>query len=100
LLEQQLERLPDSAIIQKALTEDRIILAHDLDFCRLLALSGASGPSLITFRLANMRPENVLFRLMPVLRDFESDLNRGAALTITDRGVRRHMLPLRPASDT
>lgn len=94
LSELGLHRLPDDGILQKAGTETRIILAHDLDFGRLLALSGASGPSVITFRLADMRPQNVEKRLLDVLDSYESELEQGAAITVTDGNVRCRTLPI------
>ena len=45
LSELGLHRLPDEDILAKAAVETRIVLAHDLDFGRLLALSGATAPS-------------------------------------------------------
>jgi predicted nuclease of predicted toxin-antitoxin system len=94
LTEQGLERLPDTQIIAKAAAERRIVLTHDLDFGRLLALSGLAGPSIITFRLSDMRPSNVLNRLLNTLDAFGADLEKGAALVITDRGIRRRTLPI------
>jgi predicted nuclease of predicted toxin-antitoxin system len=39
LRDQRLQRLPDDQIIQKARAEGRIILTHDLDISRLVAIS-------------------------------------------------------------
>jgi len=55
LLEVELERLTDPAILEKALQEECILLTHDLDFGELLAASKAQLPSVIIFRLQNMR---------------------------------------------
>ena len=54
-----LDRLPDSAILQKARDEQRVLLTHDLDFGELIAASEASMPSVVIFRLRNMRPKQV-----------------------------------------
>ena len=51
LRDQGLQRLEDKQIIKKAAQEERIILTHDLDFGRLMALSHSHLPSIITFRL-------------------------------------------------
>ena len=56
LREENLERLADPDILQKARREERILLAHDLDFGDLLAASGAALPSVVTFRLHDVRP--------------------------------------------
>jgi len=53
LCEQGLQRLPDEEILIKTRIEGRILLTIDLDFARLLALSGEMLPSVILFRLGN-----------------------------------------------
>ena len=57
--EQGLQRLPDVQIVAKAIAEQRIILTHDLDFGRIVALSRARAPSVVTFRLDDMRAGEV-----------------------------------------
>jgi len=57
LQEQNLGRLLDGAILAKARAEGRILLTHDLDFGELLAASGGILPSVIIFRLKDMRAE-------------------------------------------
>lgn len=59
LHEQHLDRLYDPAILEKSRNEERILLTHDLDFGELMSASGAELPSVIIFRLRNMRPERV-----------------------------------------
>ena len=54
-----LQRLRDEDIIGMARAECRVILTHDLDFGRIVALGGDRIPSVITFRLADMRPNVV-----------------------------------------
>jgi len=49
--DQQLMKLPDAEILQKARSENRIVLTFDLDFGDLLAASGENLPSVIIFRL-------------------------------------------------
>jgi len=61
LQEQGLGTLPDGDILAKARAEGRVLLTHDLDFGELLAASGGELPSVIIFRLKDMRAENVNF---------------------------------------
>jgi len=68
LCDQGLERLPDDRIVLKALGERRVIVTHDLDFGRIVALSGRSVPSIITLRLADMTPQRVTAALKDVVR--------------------------------
>ena len=58
LREQGLQRMQDEDIIRKAIEEDRVILTHDLDFGRIVALSRESLPSVVTFHLQDMRATN------------------------------------------
>lgn len=94
LREQGLGRLSDSEVLAKAGTERRIVVTHDLDMGRLLAVSRARFPSVITFRLSNMTPDSVLPRLMEAIRVFAAELEEGAAVTVDDRSIRCHALPI------
>lgn len=94
LFEESLHRLPDHQIIAKARQEERILLTHDLDFGEILALTGAERPSVITFRLKNMRPEMVNRYLGEALSHFGSELERGAILSITEPHIRCRILPI------
>ncbi|GET36003.1 DUF5615 family PIN-like protein [Microseira wollei] len=57
LIEEGLERLEDSLILEKARLEGRIVLTFDLDFGDLLAASGDALPSVIIFRQAEYNTE-------------------------------------------
>ena len=94
LREQGLERLPDDQIVAKAQEEKRAIVTHDLDFGRIVALSGSTVPSIVTLRLTNMTPAQVNTALKAVLSDATESLDRGALVTITDRGIRVRTLPI------
>jgi predicted nuclease of predicted toxin-antitoxin system len=69
LQEQGLERLPDPAIMTKAREEERILLTCDLGFGELVAASGARLPSVIIFRLRDMRPTHVNRHLSQLEKD-------------------------------
>jgi predicted nuclease of predicted toxin-antitoxin system len=94
LRDQELQRLPDSKIVDKAIAENRVILTHDLDFGRIVALSRNRFPSVVTFRLADMRERNVERFLDDVLRRFANDLEQGALVSVTDQIVRIRKLPV------
>lgn len=64
LRDQGLERLPDDQIVAKAQDESRTIITHDLDFGRIVALSGDAVPSIVTLRLINMTPTQVNIALI------------------------------------
>lgn len=92
--EADLGRLPDSQILAKAYAEGYIVLAHDLDFGDLMAASGAKAPSVVIFRLRNMRPESVNRFLKQVISRFQSELERRAIITVTEGNIRVRELPV------
>jgi len=94
LSEEGLYRLQDSDILEKAKYEGRIILTADLDFGYLVAISGAQLPSIILFRLADMRPSSVISHLVQVLERCEDVLSEGAIVTVTERRIRVRRLPI------
>jgi predicted nuclease of predicted toxin-antitoxin system len=94
LRDQGLQRLSDEEIIAKAQSERRVILTHDLDFGRIIALSLSNFPSAITFRLSSMRPEHVNHYLDTVLDRFADQLERGALISVTERAIRVRPLPV------
>lgn len=94
LREQQLQGLLDEEIIAKARAEGRIILTHDLDFGRIIALSQADKPSVITFRLSDRRPVQVNEYLAQVLGRFSQKIVAGALVSVNERGIRVRSLPI------
>jgi len=74
--------------------EGRILLTHDLDFGELLAASGGVLPSVIIFRLKDMRAENVSRHLFSILDQSAEVLDKGAICNVTERKLRVHALPL------
>ena len=95
LHEEGLDRLEDSAILAKAREEGFILLTHDLDFGELIAASGARLPSVVIFRLRNMRPENVNRHLQRIVEEHAELLERGAIISVTEGRIRVRALPLR-----
>jgi predicted nuclease of predicted toxin-antitoxin system len=68
---------------------------HDLDFPLLMAASGSRSPSVIVFRLRNMRPENVLVYLRKALATSKEALEQGAIVSVTEGTIRVRLLPVR-----
>ena len=96
LRDEGLQRLPDEQIVTKAQVEGRTIITHDLDFGRIVALSGDTVPSIVTFRLTDMTPTLVNEALKAVLDDAAQSLEGGALVTVTDAGIRIRALPMNP----
>ena len=94
LHEEGLDRLRDSAILAKAREERRVIPTHDLDFGELIAASRAELPSLIVFRLRNVRPDSGNHYLRRVLAQHQAALDDGAVVSVTEGQIRIRLLPL------
>ena len=91
---QGLGRMRDSAILEKARAEDRVLLTHDLDFGELIAASGLSLPSVIVFRLRSMRPDWVNSHLAGVVDQHAEALVQGAIISVTEGMARVRRLPI------
>ena len=94
LREQDLHRLPDPEVMEKARAEDRIVLTFDLDFTDLLALGVRDSPSVVIFRLRDQTPGSVNPRLIEVLSERNEELQRGALIVIEDSRYRMRRLPI------
>ena len=97
LREEGLQRLSDDDIVIKAMAERRIILTHDLDFSRIVDLRSEALPSVITFRLDDMRAPQVNEHLEQVLQRFDAELEQGVLISVRERGIRRRRLPIQRA---
>lgn len=85
----------DAAIIQHARQHDQVILTQDLDFSALVALSGATRPSILSLRLASARIEHVNEVLQRVLADLGPTLRAGAIVSVEEHRIRIRDLPIR-----
>jgi predicted nuclease of predicted toxin-antitoxin system len=94
LIEQNLERMTDPNILDKARQEERILLTVDLDFAQLLAISGESLPSVILFRLGNVSREVVNRHLFAVLNGYATELKNGVIISVSDVSIRFRYLPI------
>lgn len=88
-------RASDAEITTLALEQGRTIVTLDSDFHRLLAISGSSAPSVIRIRREGLRGPDVAALIGRVLEQLGDQIERGAMVTVTDRTIRLHRLPLR-----
>jgi predicted nuclease of predicted toxin-antitoxin system len=91
-------RASDREIFEWASRSGFVIFTHDLDFGRLLALTGSAGPSVVLLRTLRILPAETAGTIVKVLRQHESDLERGAILVVDPEGSRVRLLPLRERS--
>ena len=87
-------RASDSDILDHARREQRVCVTLDADFHSQLAVSGAAGPSTIRIRREGLKGPalaTLLQRVWPLIADA---VDQGAMVTITERNVRLHRLPI------
>ncbi len=87
-------RSPDPTVLAEARRRGAVLLSHDQDFGAILALSGATEPSLINLRVANVDASWIASAIAAVVQATEEDLLAGAVVTLDDGGARVHRLPL------
>lgn len=92
--EEGMQRAADEVILAKARAEGCILLTLDLDFGYLMAVSGASLPSVMIFRLGNETAQVVTRRLADALSFCQDDLLAGALVTVDDQTIRVRKLPI------
>lgn len=84
----------DSKILDVARHERSVVVTLDSDFHTLLALSEAKEPSVIRIRIEGLRADALANLLVDVLKVCGHDLIKGAAVSVTESGVRVRSLPL------
>lgn len=88
-------RSPDSDLLAEASRRNSVLVSRDQDFSALVAVSGATSPSLINVRLSSVDPRALADAILVLLEEAVDDLAAGAIVTIDGRGARVHRLPLR-----
>ena len=84
----------DEEILAFSLKLNAVVITLDADFHAILAVSGASGPSVIRLRLQGLGVPEVAEVAQRVLSDFDSDLRRGSLVTVKTRKTTCHRLPV------
>ena len=86
-------RADDTVLIDWARANGHVIFTHDLDFGTALALTHATGPSIIQVRTHNILPEHVGNLIIAALRRYEGELAAGALLVVDEAKARVRLLP-------
>lgn len=85
----------DTAILERALHENRIIVSADTDFGTLLARSTEIKPSFILFRgMTTRRPDTQLQILLANLSDLKEFLENGCVVVFDQNRIRVRNLPI------
>src|SRR5579864_2227086 len=87
-------RASDEELMRYARTNRYVVFTHDLDFGTLLALTRASGPSVLQVRTQNVLPEAIGDLVIGVFNEHRELLERGALVTVDQRQARVRILPI------
>jgi predicted nuclease of predicted toxin-antitoxin system len=84
----------DSILIAWALANGHVVFTHDLDFGAMLALTHATGPSVLQVRGQNVLPEDIGPVVIAALRQHDAALAAGALVDVELKKSRVRVLPL------
>ena len=83
----------DSAIMSWASANGYAVFTHDLDFGTMLALTHATGPSVLQVRGQNVLPENISPLVIAALQRHDTALATGALVVVDLKKSRVRVLP-------
>lgn len=85
---------PDSELFDWAADNAHIVMTHDLDFGAMLATRAAVAPSVLQIRARSHMPSDIGGIVLKSLTQFETDLDRGAIVTLDAARSKVRALPL------
>jgi predicted nuclease of predicted toxin-antitoxin system len=91
-----LSQASDEEILSRAREDARVVLTADLDYPRLLALTGSKGPGLVLFRGGDYSEAELIERLDRVLATLPASDLSACIVVVEKKRIRRRRLPVRP----
>ncbi len=86
----------DAEIMRFARENDWVVFTHDLDFGAILAHTQAGKPSVFQIRARDVSPDHLGPLAIQTLRQFSTELESGAIVTVDEARRRVRLLPLNP----
>jgi len=90
-------RMADADIVAMADEQQRAVVNLDADFSALLALSGASSPSVVHVRIQGLDHAAIAHPIQRVLTLLGDYLTQGCIASVSEGGMRVRRLPVPPA---
>jgi predicted nuclease of predicted toxin-antitoxin system len=87
-------RATDRTIMDWAASNGFIVFTHDLDFGTALALTHASGPSVLQIRGEDVLPDHMESLVIAAIRQHDADLAAGALVVVDESKCRVRSLPI------
>lgn len=93
-------RAVDRIVMAWARDNGHVVFTHDLDFGTLLALTRATGPSVIQVRAHDVLPVHLEQVVVTTIRTYESQLSQGAIVTVDEARGKVRVLPITTGPNT
>ena len=90
----------DYVVMAWAREHRHVVFTHDLDFGTLLALTRASGPSVVQVRTQDVLPAHLEDVVVRAIRSYQHELQKGALVTVDEARGKVRMLPLQSATES
>lgn len=87
-------RATDRTIMDWARANNHIVFTHDLDFGTMLALTHATGPSVLQVRGQDVLPDHLAPIVAAALDQHKRDLIDGALVVVDEARSRVRLLPI------
>ena len=84
----------DVEIMEWARSHGFVVFTHDLDFGTMLALTHATGPSVLQVRGQSVLPEDIGTVVIAAVNQYEAALAAGALVVVDVKKSRVRVLPL------
>ena len=84
----------DAVLMDWTRSNDHIVFTHDLDFGAMLALTHATGPSMLQVRSQDVLPEDIGPVVIAALRQHDAALATGALVVVDVKKSRVRVLPI------
>jgi len=84
----------DLEIINYAREDNRIVITLDADFHVILAVENAQKPSVIRIRQEGLKGNALAELIEKIWPRIDSQLDRGALITVTEKSIRVRMIPI------
>jgi predicted nuclease of predicted toxin-antitoxin system len=89
-------RATDRTVMTWARERRYVVVTHDMDFGTVLALTHASGPSVLQVRTHDVLPGHLETIVTATIRAYEMPLIEGAIVTVDESRGRVRALPIGP----
>ncbi len=84
----------DSDILIKARDNGLTVVTLDSDFHSILATNKSTNPSVIRIRIEGLKSKELSEIISKVLDSASEEIKNGAAISVNEKGIRIHNLPL------